>query len=90
MLQGNLGADEAVPVFERFVAVHSEPMRPVFGEIGLTSLALCLARLGRFEDARQVMDRHPAKLMDAIPADHYERRLYLETLVLIDGGTPRR
>jgi hypothetical protein len=85
-LQGGLDATEALPVFERFVTATTEPMQPLHGEIGLTALAQCFVRLGRFEDARQVMDRHPARLMDAVPIDHYERQLYDRTLVEIDEG----
>jgi tetratricopeptide (TPR) repeat protein len=86
MLQGKLDAGQALPIFEAFVADNTEPMRYYFGEIGLTSLAQCLVRLGRFQDARLVMDRHPGRMMDAIPPHHYERRLYLETLIEMHEG----
>ncbi|MHC4080278.1 MAG: serine/threonine protein kinase [Planctomycetota bacterium] len=86
MFQGVLDAGQALPIFEDFVTAHTEPMRFVLGEIGLTSLARCLVHLGRFEEARQVMNRHPGRFMDAAPAYHYERRLYLETLIEMHEG----
>ena len=48
--------------------------------------------LGRFEEAEQLMRRHPGKLMDAIAPDHYERRLYLETLaeMYVGLGQPEK
>ncbi len=82
----DLEPSDALPTFEEFAPAVDEPLRPFWGEVGLTSQGLCLVRLARYEEARQVMQRHPGQLMKAIPTDHYERRLYLKTLVEIHDG----
>jgi tetratricopeptide (TPR) repeat protein len=86
MLRGAREPAEALDVFRAFVAKTTEPMQRFWGEMALTAQALCLARLGRYEEAERVMRRHPGELMDAIAPDHYERRLYLNTWVEIYEG----
>jgi tetratricopeptide (TPR) repeat protein len=80
LLQGDITAEEALPAIERMVKVNTDPMAPFHGEVGLTAQILCLARLGRFDEARQVLARHPQELMEALPADHFERRLHFQAL----------
>ncbi len=57
--------------------------------MGLTALAHCLVRLGRFEEAEATMQHNPGRLVDAIHPHHYERRLYLDTLAKIHEGLRR-
>jgi hypothetical protein len=47
---------------------------------------MCLVRLGQFDKAEQVMQQHSGRLIEAIPLDHYERRLYLNTWLEIYEG----
>ena len=85
LLQGSMDPEDALPTIEEFVA-ETQPIQPQVWEVALTAQALCLVRLGRYEDAQQVMQRHPGKFMNAIAPNHYERRLYLNTLVEIYEG----
>ncbi|MHC4216841.1 MAG: protein kinase domain-containing protein [Planctomycetota bacterium] len=86
LLRGEIDAAEALPLVERFVNVNTDPMNPFYGEAGLTAQALCLVRLGRFVEARAVMDRHPQQLIEAVAEDHHERRLHLRTLAEMYEG----
>jgi tRNA A-37 threonylcarbamoyl transferase component Bud32/tetratricopeptide (TPR) repeat protein len=86
MLAGELGAEEALPILEDFAPSLADPIRPFSSEMSLTAQGLCLVYLGRYEEAAQVMQRHPGELMEAIAQHHYERRLYLNTLTALYEG----
>jgi tetratricopeptide (TPR) repeat protein len=86
LLMARIEPQEALPVFEESVRAYTEPMRSYLGEVSLTAYALCLARLGRYEEAEAQMQRHPGDLMAALPEHHYERRLHLQTLAEIHEG----
>jgi tetratricopeptide (TPR) repeat protein/serine/threonine-protein kinase RIO1 len=86
LLQGKVSAEEALPILEQFVATMTDPLLPTGGEMGLTALANCLVRLGRFEEAEAQMQRNPGRFTAAVSSDHFERRLYLETLAQIYEG----
>ncbi|MHC4970695.1 MAG: hypothetical protein ACYTF4_19055, partial [Planctomycetota bacterium] len=60
--------------------------------LGLTALARCLVDLGEYEKADALMQQNPGRLTDAVSKDHFERRLYLNTLVdMYEGlGRPER
>jgi len=58
----------------------------MLGEMMSTALAQCLVRLGRFEDAEATMQRNLGRLVEAIAPEHFERRLYLNTLAEIHKG----
>jgi tetratricopeptide (TPR) repeat protein len=92
LLQGDMRAEEALPAIERMVAVNTDPMIPVWGEVGLTAKMFCLVRLGRFDEAQQVLERHPQEFMEAMPEDHFERRLHHRALAeMYQGlGQPER
>jgi tetratricopeptide (TPR) repeat protein len=92
LLRGQIDAAEALPFVKRFVKVNTNPMNPFYGETGLTAQTLCLVRLGRFDEAKAIMDRHPQQLIAAVAEDHHERRLHLRTLAeMCDGlGQPEK
>ena len=50
------------------------------------ALAECLVRLGLFQEADVVMHRATGRLAAAVSQGHFERRLYLNTLVAVHEG----
>jgi non-specific serine/threonine protein kinase/serine/threonine-protein kinase len=85
-LEGELSAADARPLIEQLVERSTKPMIPILGELGLTALARCLVDLGEYEQADTLMQQNPGRLAAAVSTDHYERRLYLATLVAIKEG----
>jgi tetratricopeptide (TPR) repeat protein len=81
LLRGVLDAADALPIVERHVASNAG----LFAAVTITTQALCLAQLDRFEEAEAVMKRHPG-FIDAIAPNHYERRLYFNTRAEIYEG----
>jgi non-specific serine/threonine protein kinase/serine/threonine-protein kinase len=92
MIEGKISPEQARPVLERFVEANTNPLALVRGELGLTALARCLVDLGEYEKADALMQQNPGRLTDAVSKDHFERRLYLNTLVdMYEGlGRPER
>jgi tetratricopeptide (TPR) repeat protein len=86
LLQGDMTAEEALSAIERMVEVNTDPMAPVWGEVSLTAKMFCLVRLGRFDEAQQVFGRHPQEFMEAMPVDHFERRLHHRALAEMYEG----
>ncbi|MHC4140528.1 MAG: serine/threonine protein kinase [Planctomycetota bacterium] len=89
LIEGKISPEQARPVIERFVEANTNPLTLVQGELGLTALARCLVDLGEYEQADVVMQQNPGRLTDAVSTDHFERRLYLETLLAINEGLGR-
>ncbi|MHC4137625.1 MAG: protein kinase domain-containing protein [Planctomycetota bacterium] len=86
LLQGKVSAEEALPFVERYVERNTDPIKLFHGEWGLTTKAYCLVRLGRFDEAREVMEQHPEEFIDALPPGHFERRLHFQTLAEMYEG----
>ncbi|MHC4587983.1 MAG: serine/threonine protein kinase [Planctomycetota bacterium] len=86
MLRGKIGPEEALPIVEKFVEVNTNPVRTWHGEWGLTTKAYCLVQLGRYGEAREVVEQHPEKLIEALPAGHFERRLHFQALAEMYEG----
>ncbi|MHC4216998.1 MAG: serine/threonine protein kinase [Planctomycetota bacterium] len=81
LLQGTLAPAEVLLVAEELVR-----SAPGWIELGMTTQALCLVRLGRYEEATVVMDGHPHRFLGALAEGHYERRLHLRTLAEMYEG----
>jgi hypothetical protein len=81
LLQGTIDPAEALPIAEELARTSRG-----WVELGLTTQALCLVRLGRYEEAKVVMDGHPNKFLSALAEGHYERRLHLQTLAEMYEG----
>ncbi len=78
MLQGKVAPADAPPIFEAIAPiVPNMPSR----NLRITAHALCLVRLGRFEDADRELETFDDEFLEAIAPDHYERRLHFQTLV---------
>ncbi|MHC4220525.1 MAG: tetratricopeptide repeat protein, partial [Planctomycetota bacterium] len=89
LIEGKISPEQARPVIERFVEANTKPLTLIQGELGLTALARCLVDLGEYEEADAVMQQNPGRLANAVSNDHFERRLYLETLITINDGLSR-
>ncbi|MHC4219822.1 MAG: protein kinase domain-containing protein [Planctomycetota bacterium] len=85
VLQGRITPAEALPIVEKFVRDRPWPT-----EFGIPATAWCLVKLGRYDEADQLMQRCPGRLAEGVPHDHFERRLYLETQLGIYEGLGRR
>jgi hypothetical protein len=86
LLRGGLSPQEALPVIDAFVAAKERTYHATFYGLGLTAKMLCLVRLGRFAEAEALVPELPDELMQVLPRDHYERRLFRATLVELYEG----
>ncbi|MHC4304211.1 MAG: serine/threonine protein kinase [Planctomycetota bacterium] len=87
LLQETLDPAEVLPVAEELARTSRG-----WVELGLTTQALCLVQIGRYEEAKVVMDGHPNKFLAALGGGHYERRLhYLALAEMYEGlGEPQK
>ncbi|MHC4064553.1 MAG: protein kinase domain-containing protein [Planctomycetota bacterium] len=83
LLEGRMTPAEALPFLQAFVDIDFSSWSR---EFGIPVTGWCLVQLGRYEEAERLMQRCPGRLANAVPDNHFERRLYLNTLAEIYEG----
>ncbi|MHC4427726.1 MAG: hypothetical protein ACYS0D_03875, partial [Planctomycetota bacterium] len=82
LLLGTLAPSDALPIIEAYINVGDSH----YGDLGLITRALCLARLGQYREAEAALAEYDGTLLAAAVPGHYERRLRLSTLAEISEG----
>ncbi len=82
-MREGLAAEDALSSAKAVLAVDNHRL---YKELARATQANCLARLRRYDEAKGVMQERRLRILGALPAGHFERRLYLQTLAEISEG----